>query len=151
MSCLYLCKFIAVVALAVSLSQHQNGRKLWWKGVRKNWKTGTKMEVKTEPKCPLKSAARMMSTKRESVASEAKKCVAILGNDHILAFFGWLQGRWWQQGCFCWKATVQSKEWLFSCRCLWNVSVPRNTRQVLYHTEYWNEQHAFIAFLWVYN
>ena len=79
-------KVIVSVALAVSLLLCQNGRKWWWEWVRKSWKSGAKTEAKTESQNAATTRRDRWVWKRGAVASEAKKHVAILRNDHILAF-----------------------------------------------------------------
>ena len=87
-TCVHLCKFIipiAVVALAVSLSWCQNGKTMM--SARKkelgDWREN---ESNKEPKCshyPLKSTARLMSTREQWLA---KQRMAVSRNNHILAF-----------------------------------------------------------------
>ena len=83
-SCVHSHKFIvssAVVALVVSESRCQNGRKVRWERVRKSWKTGAKTEAKTKSQnaatTPWKSTAKSMSRKDGAVASKAKKRVSV--------------------------------------------------------------------------
>ena len=64
--------------------------KLWCEQVRKSWKTGTKTEAKTESQnattTPWSLWRNRWVRKRVAAASETKKCMAVLRNDHILTF-----------------------------------------------------------------
>ena len=92
--CVQLCKFI-VSSAVVCLQSHccdvkwqkivMRVRKSW-----KSWKTGVKTEVKTESQNAATTLWSLRQDrwlrKRGVGASEAKKHVAVLRNDHILAF-----------------------------------------------------------------